>query len=477
MADIDRSHFSSKPRSLLTRPRWWGLGLLVSLLGAWLVLELLDPSPAPDTLKAPPVPPNFVVIVADDLGAQDISVYQPDAVQTPALNQLAQLGVSFGQAFLTTSSCSASRASLLSGRSPIATGAPDLHSEMSASIPTMASVLREHGYYTAAIGKWHLGEALRSHFDRQFDADDASGSEHWVSELAARDPSKPFFFWLASRDPHIPYASLTPTDPYQAADARLTPFMPDTLEARQSVAQYYNEIVRLDRSVGQVIAELARQQVLKNTYIIFLSDNGAPFPREKTTLYDRGLQTPLIIAGPGAKAGLRNPALTSLIDLAPTVIQLAKLEVPESFQGKSFAARFTAPDFSGDQYIFAEQHAHGYRINERAVRSRNYLYIRSLGENRIKCLLEVQPMGRQLLERFRAKQADAMQSHCFGISEAEELYALDGSDPWQVNNLAQEPTLAEIRQAMRVAMDEQAERVHDDRYPEQAPYNAIPQRR
>lgn len=441
------------------------LGIMAVVLMALLALTMLDEEHvAEQAALAHGEKPNFIVIVADDLSAQDVSFFKRSGVKTPALEKLARRGMVFDQAFLTTSSCSASRASLLSGRYPIATGAPDLHSEMSADIPTIASELKQVGYYTAAIGKWHLGQALTAHFDRVFDGDDDSGSEHWVAELNSRAPDQPFFFWLAARDPHIPYSPLTPEQLYQADNVKLTPFMPDTLEARVSVAQYANEIVRLDQAVAKVIAELERQHQLDNTYIIFLADNGAPFPRAKTTLYDLGLQTPLLIAGPSVQRGVRYKGLTSTIDLVPTIAELAGIPTNSSFQGKSIVPRLQNYLLEGDQQIFAEQHKHGYHINKRAVRTEDFLYIRAIGENRVKCLLEVQPMGKQLLEAFRAKKATAMQSLCFRKQLEEELYAVGPRDPWQVSNLADKPKYQAQKAKLKQLLDQQAKRVGDNRY-------------
>lgn len=439
--------------------------VFAAVLLALLALTMMDEQQiAEQQAQLRTAQPNFVVIVADDLGATDISVYKRSAVKTPALEQLARRGMVFEQAFLTTSSCSASRASMLSGRYPAATGAPDLHSEMAADVPTIASELKQAGYYTAAIGKWHLGAALNSHFDRVFDGDDDAGSEHWVAELAKRTPDKPFFFWLAARDPHIPYSALTAEQPYQADSVKLTPFMPETTEARVNVAQYANEIVRLDQAVAQVVQELERQQQLDNTYIIFLSDNGAPFPRAKTTLYDAGIQTPFIVAGPDVQRGVKFKGLSSVIDLAPTIADLAGVPVSASFQGKSIANRLGNYLADGDEVIYAEQHKHGYNINKRAVRSDEFLYIRAIGDNKIKCLLEVQPMGKQLVELFRNKQASAMQSQCFGPQSAEELYVVGVRDPWQVVNLADRPDYAAQKAALKKLMDQQAARTGDERY-------------
>ena len=143
--------------------------------------------------------------------------------------------------------------------------------------------------------RWHIGEQVKSQFDLAVDPPGESGAEGWIAALAERPGEKPFFFWFASRDPHVPYSDLAADGPYQPADAVILPIYFDGPAARQNIAQYYTEISRLDGYVGKVVSELKRQGLLDNTYIIFLSDNGAPMPRAKTTLYDAGIKTPLII--------------------------------------------------------------------------------------------------------------------------------------------------------------------------------------
>lgn len=409
-------------------------------------------------------PPNFVVIIADDLGADDVGAFGHPVVKTPNIDRLAQHGIRFDNAFLTTSSCTASRASILTGMYPHSSGAPKLNDGIPGDRKLASSYLRDAGYYTAAIGKWHVGEQVVDQFDLVFDPPGDSGAEGWVEALRNRPQDKPFFFWFASRDPHVPYSELQKEDPYQPKDAVILPTMLDSPGARLNIAQYYTEISRLDDYVGKVMQELQAEGALDNTYVIFLSDNGASMPHAKTTLYDTGIKTPLIMRGPGVTAGKKTGALVSGVDLMPTVLALAGVPTAETMEGRSFNAILANPQGGHRTEIYAEQHDHGFHINKRAVRSRDYLYIRNIGENKVKCLLEVQPMGRELQQAFRDGKLTFEQSLCFGRKlPEEELYDVR-KDRHQVNNLAADPAYADIRQQMRSLLDAQAKATNDTTY-------------
>lgn len=410
--------------------------------------------------------PNFVVIIADDLGATDLGTYGHPVVRTPKLDLLAREGMQFNHAFLTTSSCTASRASILTGRYPHHSGAARLHDVLPAEQPLVTTHLRAAGYYTAAIGKWHLGEPAMAHFDKVVDPPGDAGTEGWVQALRERPAGKPFFFWLASRDPHVPYSPLAPGGPYQPEDAVILPVFYDTPGTRENIVQYYTEITRLDAYVGQVVDALREQGVLDNTYVIFLSDNGAPMPRAKTTLYDAGIRTPLILRGPQIKPGVRVDALVSVIDLMPTVLALAGVPVPADMDGQSMLPLWQQkPGARGREAVFAQQFDHGFRLDKRAVRTRDHLYIRNIGENKVNCLLEVQPMGQELQQAFRERKLTPAQSLCFGGKlPEEELYDVN-ADPLQLDNLAGKPAHQATRKRLREWVGNQARQFRDTGYP------------
>jgi N-sulfoglucosamine sulfohydrolase len=404
--------------------------------------------------------PNFIVIVADDLGANDVGTYGHPVIKTPNIDQLAKNGLQFNNAFLTTSSCTASRASILTGLYPHKSGAPNLHDTIPADRKLVTSYLRDAGYYTAAVGKWHIGELVRPQFDLAVEPPGDSGAEGWVDALHGRPKDKPFFFWLASHDPHVPYSDLKPDGPYQPKDAVILPTYLDSPGTRQNIAQYYTEISRLDSYVGKVMDELKAQDLLQNTYVIFLSDNGAPMPRAKTTLYDAGIRTPLIISGPHVVTNSKTDALVSSLDLMPTVLALAGVKKAETMPGLEFSSLLANPKQNHRDMVFAEQHDHGFPINKQAVRSSDYLYIHNIGDNKTNCILEVQPMGKELQQAFKEKKLNREQSLCFIRPAPEEEFYDIRQDPLQLHNLANDPAKADpkvdsLKAMLRKKLDEQ----------------------
>jgi N-sulfoglucosamine sulfohydrolase len=170
-------------------------------------------------------PPNFIVFIADDAGWNDCGPYGNQNIKTPNINKLAEEGVVFNNAFLTTSSCSPSRCSILTGRYPHSTGAPELHMPLPADQVLFAGELQKAGYFTAVAGKYHIGPK-RSEFDTIYGGH-PSGCEHWVEALQNRPKDKPFFLWLAAIDPHRDYFPSTIPEPHKPEDVIVPPYLPD----------------------------------------------------------------------------------------------------------------------------------------------------------------------------------------------------------------------------------------------------------
>ncbi len=332
--------------------------------------------------------PNIILIIADDMNWDDCGAYGHPAIKTPNIDALAKSGMTFQHAYLTANSCSPSRASIITGRYPHNTGAEQLHWPLPAESLTFVEKLKSAGYYTAAAGKWHLGEAVKDRFNDVFEASTAgfilptgtdakpgkmvakspSGCEAWVSTLENRPKDKPFFLWLAALDPHRAYEDGALDPPHQSKDVRVPPYSPDTPEVREDYRLYYDEIGRLDQYVGKVVAELEKQKVTENTLILFISDNGRPFPGDKTTLYDGGIRTPWIVKWPASiKPNQRTTSLVSSVDIAPSFTQLAGLEPAKSFEGVSFLPILKDPKAVTRSQVFAEDHWHDYEDHGRAV--------------------------------------------------------------------------------------------------------------
>jgi len=451
--------------------------MMRTILAAALLLAMARP----DVSAAEgPERPNLILMIADDMGRDDCGAYGQSRVKTPNIDALARDGMRFDRAFIMASSCSPSRASMITGRYPHNTDAEELHWPLPAEQITFVERLKAAGYWTAAAGKWHLGNAVKGRFDvvREADpsgymlaparpgakasfgtggpGDAASGCDQWVPTLRDRPRDKPFFLWLAALDPHRDYQPGTIPEPHRSEDVVVPPYLPDVPEVRADLARYYDEISRLDRFVGAVLAELDRQAVAGETLILFLSDNGRPFPRCKTTVYDSGIRTPWIVRWPGhIKPGSRCVRLVSSIDIAPTFLTLAGIAPGPSIQGKSIAPLFSDPAAKVHDVIFAERNWHDFAACARAVRSEQFKYIRNFDSDKplTPPADAVRSPTFEAMRRLRDQgKLPPEQSACFVHPRpVEELYDVE-ADPYELHNLAGEPGNAEVLKAMRQAL-------------------------
>jgi arylsulfatase A-like enzyme len=424
-----------------------------------------------------PKRPNLILMIADDMGADDCGASGNARVRTPHIDALADQGMRFERAFVTASSCSPSRSSLITGRYPHNTDAEELHWPLPPEQRTFVETLKAAGYWTAAAGKWHLGDAVKNRFDQVREAnpagfqlptgqeaaratlgvkapgDVASGCDQWVPTLRDRPRDKPFFLWLAALDPHRDYEPGTIPDPHRPEDVVVPPYLPDVPEVRNDLARYYDEISRLDRFVGAVLDELQRQGIDQETLILFLSDNGRPFPRCKTTLYDSGIRTPLIIRWPGQIApGSRCTRLVSTIDIAPTLLSLAGIAPGASIQGKDFSRLFKDPQATIHERIFAERNWHDFASFGRAVRSERFKYIRNF-DNALPLTPPADAVRSPTYRAMRRLRDEGTlplaQRGCFVQPRPqEELYDLD-ADPHELHSLAGDAQFATVLDAMR----------------------------
>jgi arylsulfatase A-like enzyme len=416
--------------------------------------------------------PNIVVFVGDDLGWRDTRPYGNAAVRTPNIERLARTGLLVRYAFGTSPQCSPSRISILSGRYPHATRTEDLHTPLPPGERLLPSYLQAEGYFTGHMAKTHYGPLAEKQFQ-------------WYAERTAALPGfldaagdRPFFLWVAFHEPHRPYDSVPPPGGHSPAGVTVPPHLADTPETRTDLARYYDAIARMDSAIGEMVGELERRGLRDSTLVVFLSDNGAPFPREKGTLYDSGTRTPLIFSWPAAiPAGEtydRGPVST--IDLMPALLELAGGRIPEPVQGRSFRELLTAPDsYAGRQYVFSERNWHDCDEHQRAGRTARYKLIRTEAYTALPLCtaadIGASPSFLALRARARAGRLTPAQRRLFEAPRARvELYDLQ-RDPWELTNLADHPAQAarvrELAAVLQAWMEETddfpaAYRVRDD---------------
>ncbi|RIK85924.1 MAG: heparan N-sulfatase [Planctomycetota bacterium] len=428
--------------------RRWLLGVCGAGI-AW----LLASGPA---LAAESQRPNFVLFIADDLSPDDLGCYGNRAIKTPNIDRLAAEGRLFDRAYLTCSSCSPTRCSLITGRYPHNTGAPELHMPLPAGQFMFPEALRDAGYYTVLAGKNHMGRAIEAAFDEVTPPAGPGGERRWIEHLRRRPQDRPFFMWFASNDAHRDWQTSRQDSQYQPEEVVVPPYLVDGPETRRDLASYYHEISRLDRFVGQVREELQGQGVAENTFIVFMADNGRPFPRCKTRLYDSGTRTPLIVCKPGEIQPARTAALASTIDVAPTVLELAGVAIDERIQGVSLAPVLQDPADTVRDYAFAEHNWHVGQAHERSVRHGDWLYIRnSLPKQALECVESgpKYPAGKELWDAYaRGELSESQRDVFLNPRPAEELYNT-ADDPHQLHNVAGNPGHAETLQRLRHVLD------------------------
>lgn len=339
---------------------------------------------------------NVLLLISDDQGL-DLGCYGTP-VATPRLDQLAREGTRFSHAFAAVSSCSPSRAVIHTGLYGHENGMYGLqhdvhHQSLLDGIETLPSLLRRAGYATALVGKKHVGPDSAFPFEAEL-VPERSGIRD-VREMAMAAASfirstndRPFFVTVAYSDPHRaatdygngrPWPGVTPVT-YDPAKVQIPSHLPDLPEVRRDLADYYESLSRLDSGVGMLLDLLAESGRAEETLVVFLSDNGRPFPGAKTNLYAPGLHLPLIVRAPGSAAAV-NDAMVSWTDIAPTILDWAGVAPPGyPLSGSSLMPILGKAGDPARDAVFASHEFH--EINQyypmRAVRTRTHSYIVNL---------------------------------------------------------------------------------------------------
>lgn len=391
---------------------WISTLSVASLAGKW-----HDVSAAEKSSK-----PNIIFILADDLGYGDLSVYGQTDFQTPNLDQLAQQGLRFTQAYANSAVCSATRFGLITGRyqyrlrggleEPI-TGASDTIG-LPPDHPTLPSLLKKNGYTTALFGKWHLGylpkfSPLKSGYDHFFGnyggAIDYFTHKPGVGENVKEDlfedevpvhkvgyytdliadraidyidnqsPGRPFLLSLHFTAPHWPWEG--PKDEATSREIKSL-FHYDGGD----LATYAKMVTTLDAAIGRILKTLQARDLDKNTIIVFTSDNGGerfsktwPFSGQKTELLEGGIRVPAIVRWPvKIKPAQITEQVAISMDWLPTLVAAAG-GVPDAAYKPD--GENLLPVILGENKPFLRTLFWRYKANkQRAVRSGNWKYLK-----------------------------------------------------------------------------------------------------
>jgi len=473
--------------------------------------------------------PNVLVVFADDWG-RFASVYgrlRPgtinDVVQTPNFDGVAAGGVLFTNAFVNAPSCTPCRSSLLSGQYFWRTGRGAIlqGAVWDAAIPSFPLLLEQSGYRIGSQGKvWSPGSPANAPIGARRTAVNFAGSRFndFSEELAkasdptaakeqlladvrmnfrgflkAADGDQPFLYWWGPTNTHRTWVQgsgkkFWNIDP-DSLRGRLPGHLPDVAEVREDVADYLGEVQALDAGLGALLQVLKESGLSENTLVVVSGDHGMPgVPGGKCNLYDLGTHVSLAIACPGRIPGGRVVEdFVSLPDLAPTVLDAGGVAIPDVMTGRSLWSLLQQPaggqvDISRDSVLIGrERHVARARTDQlpypqRAIRTRDYLYIRNFAPERwpmgtapgFGLPAGTMPSAEQLNASTFAAFADMDASptkawvieqgladaawrpfldRAFALRPGEELYALK-SDPDQLRNVADDPQFAEVRQEL-----------------------------
>ncbi len=389
--------------------------------------------------------PNIVWISFEDTNPF-YGCYGDRMARTPNLDRFAAQGCRWSHCFSTAGVCAPARSAIITGMYPISIGThhmrtthkqaatPELPTPYSAVVPhyvkCFTEFLRSAGYYCTNNEKT----------DYQFAAprtawDECGPQAHWRNR---RDPEQPFFaVFNPMRTHESGMWENNPVSPsIDPAAIELPPYFPDTPRVREAMARMYAHIEQSDRELGVILRQLRDDGLDDNTYVVHWSDHG-PLPRGKRWPYDAGIHVPLIARGPGIEAGQVSGRLVSTIDLAPTMLSLAGLEVPWHMQGRAFLGpRAVKPR----EFVYATRDRYDESYDMvRAVRDSRWKYIRHYRPD-LPYLLWIpyrnrHPIMQELWRLHRVGKLNEAQSLLFRPRPVEELYDTR-SDPHEIRNLA-----------------------------------------
>jgi N-sulfoglucosamine sulfohydrolase len=328
---------------------------------------------------------NILLITGDDHGVQ-AGCYGDQQARTPNLDRLAAQGTMFQNAYVAHSSCSSSRSSILTGKYPHETGQiglAHLGYTMKPGQISLPVLLAKAGYKTGIIGKHHVapfsdvpfqwsrtsdyrakddgqGDTSYSVYERGRLIEDVAGFASEFFEQSQKSET-PFFLYLNYSDPHKPFQADVkgyPRVKFKPGDIKPFDYLAPGEATQAELADYYNCISRMDTGVGMVLDRLNDLGLRDDTLVIYLGDNGEPFPHAKATINQPGLHVPLMIDWPGrSAAGCRVKSPVSTVSIFATVLDAAGVDTEKSRPGSLRGFLDGKKEPSGP--VFSEMNAHG----------------------------------------------------------------------------------------------------------------------
>ena len=420
--------------------------------------------------------PNIVWIVPDDMSAH-FSCYGETAIKTPNVDRLASNGVKFTDAYVTAPVCSTCRSAFITGMYQTSIGAHHHRSgrgEKKITLPDgiklVPQLFQEAGYHTSITG-WPGKKGRLGKTDYNFEWDEAV---YDGADWSERKDGQPFFAQIqtqggklrgknsdgwekTAREAEKIFGNRTPDDAVE-----LPPYYPKHPDIVRDWAAYLDSVRLTDHMVGEVLDRLEAEGVLENTLVLFMTDHGISHGRGKQFMYDEGLHVPLVISGPGIKAGTVRDDLVEHIDIAALSLAAAGIELPKKMQARDILA----DDYTPRGAVFAARDRCDETVDRmRTVRTKDFKYIRNFLPERPYLQPCAYKDAKSILIALRdwneKGKLDDVQSLLFRETRPpEELYDIN-ADPHEIHNLAGDPKYADQFEKLRGHLDTWMDKTDD----------------
>ena len=342
---------------------------------------------------------NLLFITADDMNADSVGWMGCKLGTTPNLDAFAATAHKFVNNHVTVPICQPGRSAFMTGRVPHRNGALGFQ-PITPGTPTLTSVLKAAGYFTAVIDKHpHMKPDAEFNWDEKLGGSGKNPSlfrEHLEQLLkAAADAKKPFFINANITDPHRPFANneqgaaqkANPkktakrdadgeTKAFTSEEVTVPSFLEDIPEVRREVAQYYTSVRRFDASFGGAMAALKAAGREADTIVVFMSDHGMSFPFSKATVYRNGTWVPVLVRWPGMGQPQRREEFTSSVDLVPTLLEVLKQPPLAGVDGRSWLPLLRGESQPDRDFVITHVNtvSSGKPFPQRCVRTKDFSY-------------------------------------------------------------------------------------------------------
>lgn len=413
--------------------------------------------------------PNVVIFIADDLGATDIGPYGNKIVRTPNLDAFAAGSMLFTNAFAGSPTCGPSRSTIFTGLYPFRHGGHGNHSAVKPGTISIVQQLKPLGYRVAIAGKLHVGPEDSFPFERVSHSNviepgfekkpglnydlNMTVVEEWIAGLKKDEP---FVLIVCDHSPHVVWPEKATYSPKEVN----IPFKHiDTDDTRKARARYYTDITKMDSNMGRLMNSLKKNGLQENTLMMFTADQGPQWAFAKWSLYDYGIQVPMIVRWPNVvKNGSTTDAMVSQADVVPTLLDIAGGKSAVKLDGSSFLDVLKGKPTPQRKYVYATHTGDNMmnRSPSRMVRTKNFKYILNLAPeiefNTHMNKATDHDGGREYwpswIEKAKTDAHAKQVLDWYHHRPAEELYDVI-ADPQEMRNLAADPTYATTLKQLR----------------------------